>query len=71
MQRRRGRIEADIAGHDLFAGQCIQRGGVGYLMDIAAGIERAEQIGLVFGHNGRAPSMGAGDYPQCRVHPFP
>ncbi len=36
MERRRGRIEADIAGHHLFAGERIERGRVGHLVNIAA-----------------------------------
>ena len=54
VQRRRGRIEADIAGHDLPRSKRVERGRVGHLVDIAAFREHAEEIGLM-GH-------GAGGY---------
>jgi len=41
MERRRGRVEADIAGHDLLRSERVERGGIGHLMDIAARGEQA------------------------------
>jgi hypothetical protein len=43
MQRRRGGIEADIAGHDLLGRERIEPCGIGQLVDIAALVEQAEQ----------------------------
>ena len=39
-RRRRGRVEADIAGHDLPCGERVERRGVGDLVDIAALVEQ-------------------------------
>eukprot|EP01136_Pigoraptor_vietnamica_P003491 Opistho-1_new@32805 len=50
MERGRCRIKADIAGHDLLAGQRVERGGIGDLVDISTLVEQAKQIGRVFGH---------------------
>ncbi len=50
MQRRSGRIEADIAGDDLLRGQCVEPFRVGRLVDIAAVVEQAQEVGFIFGH---------------------
>ena len=55
VERRRGRIEADIARHDLLRRERIQRGRIGELVEIAARRERVQQIGLV-GHAARLAS---------------
>jgi hypothetical protein len=61
VQRWRGRIEADIAGHDLLRRQGVESLGIGQLVKIATLVEQAEQ-GRSIGHAcfsgfGRAPSM--------------
>ena len=43
MERWRGGVEADIAGHHLLGGKRIQRRRVCGLVDIAALVEQAEQ----------------------------
>jgi hypothetical protein len=50
MQAWRGRIEADIAGHDPARRQRVQPFGVGQLVDIAPLVEQAEEIGSVLAH---------------------
>ena len=54
MQRRRGRIETDIARHNLLRGERIQPFRVGQLVDITPLVEQAQQIGCVVAH-GRRP----------------
>src|SRR3546814_4921405 len=58
MQAGRGRVEPDIAGHDLLRGKGIEPVRVGRLVDIAPLVEQAQQVGFITGHNGRALSMG-------------
>ena len=54
MERGRGRVEADVAGHDLPDRERIERGGIGHLVDVAALVEQAQQIGFVGAHERRA-----------------
>ena len=49
VQAGRGRVEPDIAGDDLRLRQRIETGCIGHLVDITAGIEQAEQVGII-GH---------------------
>ena len=51
MERRRGGIETDIARHDLLGGERIEALGVGDLVDIAALVEHAQEIGGVVAHD--------------------
>ena len=53
MEARRGRVEADVAGHDLPLRQGVQPGGVGQLVDVAALVEQLEEGGTVLGHSRR------------------
>ena len=50
MERRRGRIEANIAGDDPLQRERVEAARVGHLVDIAPFGEEAEEIGLIFGH---------------------
>src|SRR3546814_2215085 len=56
MQAGRGRVEADIAGHDLLRRERIEPFRVGRLVDIAPLVEQAQQVGFVMGHGARALS---------------
>ena len=47
MERRTGRIEADIARHNLLARQRVEPFGIGQLVDVAALIKRAKKIGRI------------------------
>ena len=72
MERRRGRVEADIAGHDLLRGERVEPAGIGDLVDIAALVEQAQEIGFVFGHGARRVASERGqalrsDPWTCRV----
>ena len=51
MQRGRGCVEADIARDDLRRGELVEAFGVGKLVDVAALIENAQEIGIVVGHD--------------------
>ncbi len=53
MERRRSRVEADIARHHLFGGHGIKPFRVGQLVDVAACFEQAEEIGLIVAHDAR------------------
>ncbi len=50
MKRRRRRIEADIGSHDFLGEQFVKTCLVGDLVNEAALVERAEEIGLEPGH---------------------
>ncbi len=50
MQAGRGRVEADVARHDLLLRERVERIGVGHLMDVAALVEQLEKGGTVGGH---------------------
>ena len=50
VKARRGRVEADIAGHDLLFRQRIERFGVGQLVDVAARVEQLEEGGVIGSH---------------------
>ena len=54
MERRRGRVEADIAGDHLLPGVGVEPRRIGDLVNIAALVEQAQEIGLVADHDGRA-----------------
>jgi len=59
MQRIRRRIEADIAGDRPLGRQGVQRLEVGALVDIAARVEQAQQVGLEpAGHGGSGSAGG-------------
>ena len=47
MERLGGGVEADIAWHDLARGERVQALGIGDLVDTAALVEQAQEIGLV------------------------
>ena len=51
MQRRRGRIEADIGRHGFLGEEFIETSLVGDLVNEAAFVERAEKIGFEPGHD--------------------
>src|SRR3546814_14316241 len=57
MQRGRRRIEADVARNDGSLRKRVQTARVGHLMDVTSRGAQAQQVGLVFGHDGRAVSM--------------
>ena len=50
VQTGRRRIKPDIAGNDLRLRERIKTRRIGHLVDIAARIEQAEQIGFIVGH---------------------
>ena len=54
VERRRRRVEADIAGHDLARGEGVETFGVGHLVDVAALVEQAQEFGLVSAHGEQA-----------------
>ena len=58
VERRRRRVKPDIARNNGMRGQRIERFRIGCLMDITPFIEGAQKIGLKFGHDARASSMG-------------
>ena len=47
VKARRGRVEADVAGHDLPRRQGVESLGVGLLMDVAALVEQPQKRGTV------------------------
>ena len=51
MQAVRGRIEADVRRHDSGPGSVVEAGGIGLLMNVAALIERAQEVGFERGHD--------------------
>ena len=73
MERRCGRIEADIARDHLLLRQGVQPRSIGLLVDIATLIEQAQEVGLEIGHGALLPwsaavSMEGG---QCKRIPYP
>ncbi len=50
VKARRGRVEADVAGHDLLRRQGVEALGVGQLVDVAALVEQLQERGTVLGH---------------------
>ncbi len=55
VKARRGRVEADVAGHDLPLRQRVERRGIGDLMDVAALVEQLEEGGAVGRHAAAYP----------------
>ena len=51
VQRRCRGVETDIARHDLLGRQGVQSCGVGDLMDVAALVQKAQEIGCVVAHD--------------------
>ena len=56
MQGRRSGVETDVAGHDLFCRQSVEPLGVGYLVDVAALVQQAQEIGCVVAHDDASAS---------------
>lgn len=50
MQRGRGRVKSDIAGHDLLFSERVERWTIGQLVDITAALKQAKQVGLIVCH---------------------
>ena len=58
MKAWRGRVETDIARHDLPRGKGVQSFRIGNLVDIAALFEQTQEFGFVGAHDGAPASMG-------------
>ena len=53
MERGGGRIETDIARYDLLLRQRVETRRIGDVMDIAARVEQAQEVGLIVAHGAR------------------
>src|SRR5947209_19630945 len=74
MEARRGRVEADVAGHDLLSRQRVEGSGVGQLMNVAALVEQLQQGGIVRIHDCRLASLTCSCYTlavQLNLAPHP